>query len=381
MPTMINGVRDSANINQDRRIVDMSKDIALLEPDAAPLTVLLKMSKGHSKVAVNPEFKHLEDELSPRWDALNGSIANVGVTTFTVDNGTYFKVGDIVAVPSTGEQVLVTAISGNDLTVTRSYGTTTGGAIADDAQVTILGNASAEGAVSPTQKTTKTSTITNFTEIFRTAFGVSGTEDASDLYGGKDMAYLAKKHGIEHKKDIERSFLFGEKKEDTTGASPRRVTGGLNSWIVTNRTNAGGALTEAEFETFLRSVFRYGSKKKTLLASPLLVSAINSWAGAKLQTVSSDKTYGIAVTQYINGHGTLNIVKHDLLEEAYGGMGIVIDMDNLMYRHLSGRDTKLRTNIQANDSDTRQDEYLTECGLHLKQEKTMGVLTGITSYS
>ncbi len=378
----ISGVRSTANINQDQRVVDMHKSIALLEPNAAPLTVLLKQIKGKSKIAINPEFKHLEDELAPRWDTVNdASDMTSGDTTMTVDNGTYFSVNDVILVPRTGEQLLVTAISTNDLTVTRGWGTTTAVAILDDDPVTILANASEEGSDAPTPKTTKPTTVTNYTQIIRTPFSVTGTEDASELYGGRDMTYLSKKAGIEHKKDIERAFLFGEKKEDTSGSTPRRFTGGLDQWITTNRTDASGALTEAEFETMLRSVFRYGSARKTLMASPLLISAINSWAAGKLQTVSSDKTYGIDIKQFLSGHGTLNIVKHNLLEESYAGMGFIIDTDNIGYRHMAKRDTKLKTNIQDNDSDTRMDEYMTEAGLHVFQEKTMGVIEGITSYA
>lgn len=382
MPNIISGVRNTANINQDQRVIDMRKDIALLEPNAAPLTVLLKSINGKAKVAVNPEFKHLEDELAPRWDAVNNGAGYVaGATDIVVDNGSYFNVNDVILVPRTSEQMLVTAISTNTLTVTRAWGVTAAAAIVDNDAVTILSNASAEGADAPAMKTTKPTTVTNYTQIIRTAFGVTGTEDASELYGGADMTYQSKKKGIEHKKDIERAFLFGEKKEDTSGSTPRRFTAGLNSLITTNRTDASGAATEAEFETFCRNLFRYGSTKKTLLSSALMISAINSWAGGKLQTVSEDKTYGISVTRYLTGHGTLNLVKHNLLEESYAGMSIGIDTENIMYRHLKGRDTKLRTNIQEKKSDSREDEYLTEAGLHVIQEKTMGVFEGVTSYS
>ncbi len=382
MPTILTGNRNTYNINQDQRVIDMAKEIALLEPNAAPLTVLLKQIDGKSRAAISPEFKHLEDELSPRWDQVNDGTGMIaGDTTMVVDNGSYFKVGDVVLIPRTGEQVLVTAVSTNDLTVTRGWGVTAAAAIVDNEPITIVANASAEGVTSPTAKTTKPSTVVNYTEIIRTPFGVTGTEDASELYGGKDMSYLSKKAGIEHKKDIERSFLFGEKKEDTSGSTPRRFTGGLRQWITTNVTDASGALTESELETFCRSIFRYGSKRKTLLASPLVISAINSWAAGKLQTVSSDKTYGIDITQLITGHGRLNIVKHDLLEQSYSGYAFAIDTDNLAYRFLNGRDTKLKTNVQANNSDTREDEYLSEVGLHVMQEKTMGILKGVTSYS
>jgi hypothetical protein len=379
---MISGSRDTANIQAAKRVVDMANEIALLEPDAAPLTVLMKRAQERVKETINPEFKFLEDELSPRFDAVNYSTGYTdGATSVVVDNGSYFRSGHVIRNTDTGEQMLVTGVSTNTLTVTRGWGTTAAAAIADNNTIMIVADASAEGATSATAKTTQEAVKTNYTQIFRTPFEVTGTADASEQYGGKDIAYLQKKHGIEHKRDMERAFLFGEAKNDVSGSKPIRATAGLNSFITTNRTDASGTLTEAEFETFCRTLFRYGSSKKVLFASPLLVSAINSWALGKLQTVSSEKTYGISVKEYLGGHGTLYIVKHNLLEQDYAGYGMAVDTDNVRYRPLRGRDTKLKMNIQANDSDTRKDEYLTEAGLEVKLEKTHGVLYGVTSYA
>lgn len=383
MPTMIGNVRATGNINQDRRVVDMAKEIALLEPDAAPLTVLLKRAKGKTEQTINSTFKHLEDELNPRWDAFNYATGYAAdATEMVVDNGSYFKANDVIKNTDTDEQMLVTGVSSNTLTVTRGYGSTTAAAVTDNDSILILGNAQTEGSTAPDEKTTQTETKTNYTEIIRTPFSVTGTQDASENYGGKDISYLQKKMGIEHLKTMELKFLFSEPKNDTsTNSAPRRTTGGLNYWISTNRTNANGTLTESEFETFCRTLFRYGTKKKVLMASPLLISAINSWGQAKLNMVPSDKTYGISLKEYLSGHGSLYLVKHDLLEEDYSGFGFAIDVDNIQYRPLRDRDTKLNTNIQANDSDTRKDEYFTEAGIAIKLEKAHSVLYGVTSYS
>jgi len=382
MPTMITGTRNTHNILAAKRVVDMSNEIALLEPNAAPLTVLMKRIDGKKKTAINPKYNWMEDELAPRWDAVNYSTGyTTGATSIVVDNGSYFKVGDVIKNCNTGEQMLVSDVSTNTLTVTRGWGSTAAATVTDNDVITILSNASAEGSTMPTLKTTKEVEKTNYIQTIRTPFGVTGTEDASEMYGGKDIAYLQKKAGIEHAKDIERVLLFGEPKEDTTGTTPRRFTGGLNYFITTNRTDASGTLTETEFETFCRTIFRYGSKKKVLLASPLIVSAINSWAGGKLDTVPSDKTYGIDVKEYLTGHGTLLIVKHDLLEQSYAGYAFAIDPEYLSIRTMKGRDTKLYTNIQANDEDSRKDEYRSDVGFELKLEKAHGVLYGVTSFA
>jgi len=122
-------------------------------------------------------------------------------------------------------------------------------------------------------------------------------------------------------------------------------------------------------------LFTYGSDEKTLFACPLLISKINSWAKGKLEIIQADKdrTYGLNIIRYLTPHGMLNIVRHPLFVQGYDGLSIALDMDNVKYRPLRGRDTTLRTNIQNNDADGRKDEYLTEAGLEIKLPKTHGM--------
>ncbi|MEN6317063.1 MAG: DUF5309 family protein [Clostridiaceae bacterium] len=373
-------MRSTGNIEQSRRVVDMAKNIALLEPDAAPLTVLLKNMT--SERCISPKFEWLEAELGARWDAINaaaGYAANI--TDIVVDNDTYFAVGDIVKVPRTGECIIVTVITAatHTLTVVRGYGETAAAALVDNDPLVIVGNANAEGTGKREHKNPVESPIFNYTQIFKTTVSLTGTVDASKLYGGKDRNWQRKIKGIEHLVDMERAFLFGERKEDTTGATPKRTTRGLLKFLTQNIVDAGGGLSEWEFESFCEDVFRYGSKKKLLLSSPTLVSVINTFGKNKLQMVPKDKTYGISVTRYLSAHGELLITKHNLFEGAvYGGYGVVIDPDNIKYRFLDGRDTKLKTDIQENDADAYEDEYITEAGVQVMQPKTHGVLTGVT---
>lgn len=374
-------MRDTYNINQARRVVDMSKNIALLEPDAAPLTVLMKNIA--SEQCISPKFEWLESELGARWDAVNNAAGYTNAATdIVVDNDQYFMIGDILKVPRTGECLVITNITAgtHTLTVTREYGETAAAALVDNDPLIMVGSASAEGTGKRTHKNTTETNLYNYTQIFKTTVSLSGTADASKLYGGKDRNWQRKVKGIEHLVDMERAFLFGERKEDATGTTPKRTTRGLLKFLSQNNMDAGGALTEWEFETFCQSVFRYGSKKKLLLASPILVSVINTFGRNRLQMLPNDKTYGISLTRFLSAHGELLIAKHNLLEGAiYGGYGIAIDPENIKYRYLEGRDTKLRTDIQQNDADAFEDEYLTEAGIQVMQPKTHGVLTNVTS--
>jgi len=382
MPTIIEGQRSTEDILQIRRVVDISDKIYLLNPNAAPLTVLT--SKLSKKETVNPRYDWMEDDIMPYWDAINcvaGYAADA--TLFVVDNGAYFRVGDLWKVPRTGEVFLVrtkTVVADNTLNlVERGVGSSAKAALVNDEPLMKLASAEEEGAGSPAAKSTLEVDKYNFTQIIKTSFEVTGTEDASKLHGGKDRNSQRNKKGIEHLIDIERQFWFGERGYDDNGTHRKRFTGGVLEYVKTNVEDAGGLLTEVEFENFLRKAFKYGSSTKWGFCSPLVASVINLWAAGRLQTVPGEKTYGVAVSKYMSIHGILNLVMNKLFEGViYGGYMAVLDMEEIDYRNMSGRDTKLETNIQNNDVDGFKDQYKSEVGLEIRQEKKHAILTGVS---
>jgi hypothetical protein len=377
----INGVRDTLNVQQAKMKIDMSEKIALLQPEKTPFITFMKRAKGNTLAANNPKFNWLEDDLGARWDAVNQVTETAVGTSVVVDNGTYFSVGDIVKVPRSGEVFLVTAITTNTLTVVRGYGVTAAALLQDNDPIVIIGNVNAEGSGTRDIKTTQEIEVFNYTQIFKTPFGVTNTQNASAAYGGSDLSYQQKKKGIEHMMDMSRSFLFGEKKLDTSGSKPKRATGGLLGYLNQNVYDAGGQLTQAEFDQNIAEVaFKYGSSEKLVLASSRLLSVVNGWAMGKLQIEQGEKTFGLNVVKYVTPFGILNLVHEPLFEgTVYGGYGVVLDVENIKYRPLKGRDTKLETNIQNNDEDQRKDQYITEAGLEIRLPKTHAVIKGVTS--
>jgi hypothetical protein len=304
-----------------------------------------------------------------------------------VDDGSKFRAGHVIQDVSTGEQMRVTGVSTNTLTVTRGWGTTSADTLSNNDVIVILGSAHAEGSSLPTAITTQAAKVVNYTQIFREPFDVTNTADATEIYAGpSDLAILRREHLQLHMKDIERAFFFGEKKEDVSGAQPIRATGGARGFITTNVTTEA-SLTEAEFEGWISDVFANGGDKKMGFLSPLIASAVNSWAVGKLQMFPRDKTYGIAVSNYLSIHGELNFVVEKLFNEntTYNGYAFAFDMQNLAYRYLSGngknRDTSLLKNRQTAGDDKTIEEYLSEIGFQLAVENRHGFLKGVTAYT
>jgi hypothetical protein len=356
----------------------MEDTIAQLQPSEAPFTVLLmKMAKGNTS---NAKYEWMEDDMAPRWDAINavGGYAD-NITALVVDNASYFTIGDVVQIPRTNEVFIVTAITlgTNTLTVRRGYGETAAVAIVDNDALQIIGNANAEGSGSRAINLTNPVPNFNYTQIFKTSFGVTETLKSTNLYGGNELDYQRKKKGVEHRIDIERAFMFGERKLDTSNYShPLRMTRGLLKFVSSNVKNVNGAaLTEGEFDTFAEMAFAHGSDKKIMFSGDDLLTKLATWGKAKLQLQQGESTYGLSIYDYKTPHGTFKIVKHKLFTgSVYGKFATVVDLQNVSMKTLKNRGTKLLTNIQANDEDQEKDQYLTEAGLQVKQEKTHAIL-------
>ena len=387
-PTLITGGTGTGNIQSQRRIFDVSKDVAFYNPNANPFFLLAQ--EAGKEESIDSEFRCLEAQIQPVFDDVNGA-QTAADTSIEVDNGTYFKAADLVLNTRTGETFRVTSVATNTLTVRRGYGTVAATAMNDNDELRRIGNAFEEGAAVDTAKTVQVNSIVNYLEIFKTSLQLTGTEMSTTLYGGMDLPLRQKMSGIEHSMKIESAFLFGQKYERlTTSATtattshPLRTTQGIMRFITSNAVSIGGPLSEATFNNeFLRYVFTADKnyrKKRTLFVSPLAGGIMNQWANGKIQLVPSDQTFGITVNRYLSFFGEVNVVLHPLLEgDVYSGYIIAVDLENVGYKYLSGRDTKLETDIVQDGADARTDQFLTECGLKVRLEGVHGYAYGITS--
>ena len=383
MPTTVQGTRGTAAILQDRQIIDISDTIHLLEPSSYPLVTLLN-SMDKIKPAHNPTVRWMEDELEPLTDLLNGAVTAAALA-LTVDNGGWWRVNDIGHCPRTGENFRVTGVAGNVLAVVRSFGATAAAAMVDDEPLWNLGPAQREGDTSRALLSTLEVEQTNRTQIIRTPFGTTNTQSATDLYDGNDFDYQARKSAIEHAVRIERMLLFGQQALATVAAQPLRTLSGVYEFIRTNRFNVGGVLTETQLDAFCEPAFRYSGAPQMLgIASGRVIQAINNFAKEKMQTVPREEAYGLNLQRYVSPFGDILLAYHrQMVGTIYGSHMLLLDMDRVVLRPLRGGrsagNLAIRvTNIQANDEDSRRDEYITELSLEFQNEKAHALLTGVT---
>lgn len=387
----VEGARGTGNVGANVLEPDFDVNVYELEPDSSPFTLLT--SKLDKQKAINPKFTWFEDAPDVRFDRINnGAGYNAAATDLIVDTQSIFHADDIIYVSRTGESLRVTASPGgggaNHIDVVRAVGSTAA-ALVDNDELIITGSAAQEGALDKAARSRNPAEVFNYCQIIRTPIEETGTKRSSkDRTQPSDWDRARNHAGIEHAKDWEYAGLLGHPSINTSGAHPRRTTGGIRHYNTQNITDVGGTMTEDEFFAALRNPFRYsamagGRRVKMAFAAAFPVEIVNRYPRSKLIIEQGEETYGIRVVQLISPQGIVNFVTHWLLEGDLLSQQIeIVDLKNVGFRYLHGddgsRDTHVRTNIQAPGADTHKDEILTEGGFKIAQPLTHGRIINIT---
>jgi len=363
-----------------RRVRDVADKIWLLDPQNAALTTLLRNLR--KKYAKDVKFEWHEDvfpaqkTISTTNDASSAD-PEIDVTTA---EGKFGRIADLWMNSNTGEVVYIISIATDAWTVVRGVGGSTPADIATGDIFFYIGNAQQTGDTARAKLTTQTVGVYNYCQIFKEGWEITNTAATTDLYGGPDRVYLRGKHGDLHNRDIERAFWFGVRDDLDSGDASNvttmsYTTRGVFNWIATNEETNTSELTEDEFNQYLESAFRYGNKRKFMFCSPRACTTIDGWGRDAVRVVPSDTTFGIAISRYKSSHGELNLVRNELFYDFadtngiidYSKCSVILDLEDLWFRYK--RNTKLAMGIQENDRDSVEDEYLTECGLQMVNEK------------
>lgn len=386
----ITGLRGTGQFSTDFRPTNYRELFTLLEPNGgAPLTAL--MSMAGSRGTDDPKFNHFRDELPNRVLRINnGAGYNSSASPLTVDASddiAFAVAGTTIANVRTGEVMRVTAdSSGTSIAVSRNVGGTSY-TILDDDYLVIIGHADAEGGNAPTAISFDPTTDYNFTQIFKTSVQISGTLQNTYLRTGNKEDEIITKGLKLHMHDIERAMFFGRRHiENASAANPTRYTGGLFTQITNVVDAASGfavanAITEKEFDRVLvENIFAYGSKQKVAFCGARVAANLQEIGKNRWQPTSVDGAYGVSMTSYNTFAGDLLVHLHPMFRQIPGleSSMIILDLANLNYVYMNGRDTSLKRDVQGNDVDGKKHYYLTECGLEMLQSKVHHVIKNWT---
>ena len=418
-----------------RRLFNFSDRVADLAPDESPFFVYL--SKVAKVPTDDPQFRFLEDRtkvsMTDRSFLLAGShsVPAAGSSlSYTVDTSGGASVdwlvkGMVFVVDYTEsnspESIIVRCESApvdagstttfQGKTISAIDGAETG---ADNAKCTVIGTSFAEGTGSPDVWSEELDTDYGYTQIFKTACEMSNTARATHYRGYADEWQRVWNNKLrEHKVDIERAMLFGQRA--STGGI--QYTEGICGHVIKNGTSVvddsalsyssgapyfrSSATTELTYDRLLADFevvydpARGGTDSKLALASlPVITffnklgadafinrtlvdgtsTAVNDVSNLRYNIQAKDGAYGHKMMAIETIHGTMNLVKEPLFRGFASGFLQLVDLDHVAYRPLVGngvnRDTHVVSNVQSADEDLRKDMILTEAGLEVSLPET-----------
>jgi len=385
----IAGLRGTLNWGTDERPKNFRETILWRNPNgSAPLTALMARMKSES--VNDPEFSWWEEELNAIRVTMDSTGASATSTAFgLVSGGLDLVAGDVLLVEKTevavysNELVYVSSVT-DDTTIVckRAQAGTTGAVTGVSANLTKIGNIYEEGSLSPDTSTRNPTKVTNFCQIFKTAYSITETAKNTFARTGDALKNDKKRKMFDHSVALEFAWLFGISYEDTSGTKPKRFTGGLREKITTNVKIYTTSPTEDDFLEQTYKVFDYDAgtagNERIVLAGNGFLNNLNKLArnssSTRVNFDGSIKAYGMQLQRWILPQGTLYVRTHPLMNThaKFTNSAFIIDPSAIVYRYM--RDTKMQDNIQANDSDSQKGQWLTEAGVEIRHEKTMAYL-------
>ena len=223
-------------------------------------------------------------------------------TTVTVTDGTLFQAGDVLQIDS--EYIWVSAVSTNDLTVTRNYGGTQA-THASDATIYLRSRARLEGAAAGNSHYTEPTSAYNYSFIMQKSIEISRSDARIQRYGISDLLEYEKvKKMDELKRDLTRKPYYGQRKAGT--ATTPRDAGGFDTFITTNVTAcASAALTLKNIEDAIQTAFDYGGNPSLLVCGGWAKRKIASWFEGAVRTERSETMGGVTVDRIQTAMGPI----------------------------------------------------------------------------
>lgn len=377
----------------DHLVRDVADDLTWLRPDVFPLDTILRRMETQRGMqrAKQAKVEWEEDEILPREDTVDApggqAAGSSGASvTVTVDNGSYWRPEDLAYLPDNatdaGAVLLITAVSGNDLTAYRvesgtSFGTVP--ALADGEKIIRMSNAKEEMSNASGSRATMPVQKYNRTQIFDTVVAISGTRKATENYTEDDLTRSEKQSLYDYRSGIEYCNIFGKRAviSDPTSGKERRFMGGITFFLSSNDlTYTAGSLTESILIDWMKQLFsgNAGSRTRMFFTTPNLTAEIDKIliASGTLQSTRDERVLGVEANRVHSSFGDLLLINHQgMAEMGKSNYGLVLDPANIRRRPLRPMRSKMVTD---NDIDGDAEQWLEECTLEVRYEATHAVV-------
>ncbi|QEH38656.1 hypothetical protein OJF2_72620 [Aquisphaera giovannonii] len=247
-----------------------------------------------------PQFLITNDNYRPRSNPMNngGTLASAA-STVTVADGSIFDTGDVVQIEN--EYILVTAISGNVLTVTRGYAGTAAASHNDALPVYLVSN-SRTGAELNIQSVSRIpQAVTQYCQTVQHAYQVGGSLQSDVNYATGFATPLDRDRmlAIQHVMDDFESACYYGKGVGLSASTSRPLMKGIFSLLQTNNvaspTNAAAYKPSDLIRDTLQACFNGGGNPSVLLVSTDFLSGMAVWGHAAMRLNAGSNVFGTPI--------------------------------------------------------------------------------------
>jgi len=262
LPSVVTGNRTTFD-DQDDHILDIEQGIKFLNPRDNGIKFVKRLLQNRgSNVAKSYKHEWNETALPTRKETIT---INDNATTLTVANAYGYQVGDILL--SDSEYLRVEALaSSTTLTVERGRGGST--AAAHSSKVVYnLGSAAKENAAAPAGTSLNSDRLYNYVQTFDRGVDMSNDEIAQlTAEMGNPMNAQLERLTLYFWKLFAQAVFYGQRYEDATNKIHQM--GGINTYLTTNATSVGGALTLSAIDTLILAMVNAGGEPDVMVLSP-----------------------------------------------------------------------------------------------------------------
>lgn len=387
---MSTGIFTSGQITQDLAKKSFAQMITRLMPNGtAPLFGMTSMLASDTALQTEHGF-FTKTMLFPQL-TLSAAGQTAADTLFTVLSTLNILPGMILRVTSTGENILINGVvSPTQVQVQRAVGTVGAAVIGASINLYQVGNAFEEASVRPQSLIINPVRITNFTQIFRNTWAISGTVNSTQMLAGDtNMAESRQDCAAFHAADIEKALFFGQKSQGSRNGQPFRTMDGLinivsnlsyypSYYIAANVNTATATTNYTQLEGFLDPVFNQATDPKVANERVLFVGGaakrvINNIGrlNGTYFIVDGQTSYGLQFSTFKTARGTFRMIEHPLFNSNvdWQKMAVAVDLSTFRLAYLGDRKTQNKEFNTAGD-DTASDNGIDAVGGTLTTEVT-----------
>lgn len=384
------------------RQTDLSARVLMVGPGG--MAPMLALSSGMpNEPAPQTSYSWIEDEhISGNQAIVTGG--NSAATSLVVDSSGIWIPGTVLMNQNTGEYLLLTGIAADDVTLTviRGFAGTTAAAVTAADRFQSIGTAFAEGSDRPAAVTQKGLERTNYVQIFKNGWAITGTANAVTWVTGSQMARNRELCFGYHAEDIERAFLWGRKGVRVVSNQQLRTSNGIIPQIEdygglvvsANTGGVAGQLSMKDLQNFMRRIFDKQAKgmpnERIAFCGSNLLELIQQMVmlDGMYEVQSKETDFGLLVTTINGFNGRLKLVTHPMMvENAQWQTELYVLHPGLIKKRTKRNSWTEQFDSQKQNNNGRDaiEGYIAvEMGFEVRGAQTMGIYrniqTAVASY-